>query len=92
MEAPSGVNMLDLSRYVVVSYLLLINPSTLINIQIAPHFGPVSDPDRRDSSDVSGVIDTLRKFVKEFFPTVENTPSIVEKCMYTVSCTYSPHT
>ena len=50
------------------------------------HYGQEVDPDRRDvSADESNDKHELREFVAQHLPGLEATPSIVERCMYTVS-------
>ncbi|CAG0882824.1 unnamed protein product [Cyprideis torosa] len=49
------------------------------------HYGPVIDPDFRDSTDVGYVVENVSKFVKKHFKFLDPTPAIVEHCMYTIT-------
>ena len=61
--------------------------------QIAAHFGIETDPDTRDypeqMPETRRKLDEhnqqVKRFVARHFPGLESTPSIIEKCMYTVS-------
>ena len=63
------------------------------NFQVAAHFGIETDPDSRDQPEQLPVArrkleehnEAVKKFVARHFPGLEPTPSIVEKCMYTVA-------
>ncbi|XP_060077609.1 peroxisomal sarcosine oxidase-like [Ylistrum balloti] len=47
------------------------------------HSGPEIDPDRRDDTDSSWVLDAIKQFAAEHFPLLEAHPAITETCIYT---------
>ncbi|KAK3084136.1 hypothetical protein FSP39_008785, partial [Pinctada imbricata] len=53
------------------------------HVKVCLHNGPDIDPDRRDSVDTTWVINTMCKYVRTHFNGLEDTPSIVETCIYT---------
>ena len=46
--------------------------------------GEEVDPDNRNKSYNTHVLDTLKHIIAENFPTLEKTPSFVKPCLYTV--------
>ncbi|KAK3091293.1 hypothetical protein FSP39_018701 [Pinctada imbricata] len=54
-------------------------------VKLCLHEGPEVDPDTRDFSDQSLVINLMSSYVAEHFPGLIPRPSIVESCMYTIS-------
>ncbi|XP_045170679.2 peroxisomal sarcosine oxidase-like [Mercenaria mercenaria] len=54
-------------------------------VKICLHHGPKIDSDNRDAVDNEWVLDTIKMIIRTHFPTLENEPSVVETCIYTVS-------
>ncbi|XP_070571505.1 peroxisomal sarcosine oxidase-like isoform X1 [Ptychodera flava] len=55
-------------------------------MKICHHYGEEIDPDDRDKESNYRVdLDALEKYVSDHFPCLENKPSIVEACIYTVT-------
>lgn len=53
--------------------------------KICLHHGPEIDPDKRDDTDDSWVVERVSKYVKAHFPGLIPVPSIKETCIYTVT-------
>ncbi len=54
---------------------------------MALHKGPEIDPDVRDAgADDKEIVETLSQFIRSHLPYMEDKPSLVETCIYTV-CT-----
>ncbi|XP_071094288.1 peroxisomal sarcosine oxidase-like isoform X3 [Haliotis cracherodii] len=52
-------------------------------LKICLHSGPDIDTELRDQADDKWVIDLMKGYVREHFPSLEPSPSIVETCIYT---------
>ena len=63
-----------------------VHACVCVCVQICHHSGPGTDPDSRDSSHAFSSCQLTSKFVSTYFKGVEATPSIVEPCLYSVSC------
>ena len=64
---------------------MMIN-STLFSLKICLHHGTNINPDSRDvTSSVKHDVTEIGQYIREHFENVEDKPSIVEHCMYTVS-------
>lgn len=53
-------------------------------IQICVHGGIDIDPDKPTATADSSKMKSLQQFVGTHFPGLENTPSIIDTCIYTV--------
>ncbi|XP_071094286.1 peroxisomal sarcosine oxidase-like isoform X1 [Haliotis cracherodii] len=53
------------------------------HVKICLHSGPDIDTELRDQADDKWVIDLMKGYVREHFPSLEPSPSIVETCIYT---------
>lgn len=51
--------------------------------KVCYHDGPETDPDSRDMADTGRILSTMKSYVREHLPSLQDTPSIVEPCMYT---------
>ena len=55
------------------------------SLQICSHGGWPMDPDSRDNAPPGVYLaDEMNLFVRQHFPGLEDKPSIIERCMYTV--------
>ncbi|XP_067683658.1 peroxisomal sarcosine oxidase-like isoform X2 [Haliotis asinina] len=52
-------------------------------VKICLHYGPEIDAEFRDQADDKWAIDLMKEYVREHFPGLEPSPSIVETCIYT---------
>lgn len=53
------------------------------HVRVCYHDGPETDPDSRDMADTGRILSTMKSYVREHLPSLQDTPSIVEPCMYT---------
>ncbi|XP_052700155.1 peroxisomal sarcosine oxidase-like isoform X4 [Crassostrea angulata] len=51
--------------------------------KVCYHDGPETDPDSRDMADTGRILSTMKSYVREHLPSLQDPPSIVEPCMYT---------
>ena len=69
----------------IVLIIIKINNFYKSAFQICLHHGTIANPDARDvASSLEKEAREIGSYIKEHFQDVEDRPSIVEQCMYTV--------
>ena len=58
------------------------------NLQVCLHNGIPIDPDFRDVTDETWDVEAMCAFVRDYMPYLEDKPSVIERCIYTVSLSH----